>query len=138
VKRPLGLASLGMDAFKLECSVNDANSPVIEVVANSGAVATLVLAQCLKSLGNKSPVIKQGLQLRLLHLTGEAKCLSYITLNLYFCGRLGPILLQGVEAYVIKGMNANLLLGEETHGAWQLHTMRPEHEVYWQVGSSKH
>jgi hypothetical protein len=59
-------------------------------------------------------------------------------LNLYFQSQLGFVLLQGVEAYVIEGMNANLLIGEDTHHAWQLHTMRPEHEAYWQVGNSKH
>jgi hypothetical protein len=138
VKRPPGLASLGIDAFKLECHINDVNGSMIEVVADSGAAATLVSVQCLNSLGDHSPTIKQGLKLKLLHLTGEAWCLGYVTLTIYFCSQLGPMLLQGVKAYVVEGMNANLLIGEDTHCAWQLHTMRPEHNAYWQVGNSKH
>jgi hypothetical protein len=138
VKRPPGLASLGMDAFKLECHINDVNGPATEVVANSGVAATLISAQCLRSLGNRSPTIRQGLKLRLLHLTREAQCLGYITLNLYFHSQLGPVLLQGVEAYVVEGMNTNLLIGKYTHRAWQLHTMRPEHKAYWEVRDSEH
>ena len=137
-RKPPGLASLGSDAFKLNCRIGLPGATEIEVIADSGAAATLISKRCLDDLGSAAPVLKQGLKLRLLHLTGEAKCLGFVTMDLYFRSQLGTVLLRGVEAYVVDGMNANLLIGEDTHRAWQLHTMRPEHEAYWQVGDSPH
>ena len=46
--------------------------------------------------------------------------------------------LKGVEAYVVKDMKANMLIGEDTQRAWQLHIIRSEKGNYWQVGDSPH
>jgi hypothetical protein len=46
--------------------------------------------------------------------------------------------LKGVEAYIIKGMEANLLIGKDTQLAWQLHTIRPDRKRYWKIGDSPH
>ena len=35
-------------------------------------------------------------------------------------------------------MEANMLIGEDTQLAWQLHTIRPEGKRHWQVGDSPH
>ena len=48
------------------------------------------------------------------------------------------VCLKGVEAYVVKGMEANLLIGEDTQLAWQLHTIRPDGKRHWKVGDSPH
>jgi hypothetical protein len=63
-----------------------------------------------------------------------------VKLDLYFQSQLGPIQLRGVEAYVVKGMEANLLIGEDTQLAWQLHTIQPEGKRHWKVhvGDSPH
>jgi hypothetical protein len=75
-------------------------------------------------------------QIKLIQLTGAAKCSEYMKLDLYFHSQLGPVRLKGVEAYVV--MEANMLIGEDTQLAWQLHTMRPEGRCYWKVGDSPH
>ena len=59
-------------------------------------------------------------------------------IDLYFRSQLGPVCLKGVEAYVVKGMKMNLLIGKDTQLAWQLHTMHPEGSRYWKVGDSLH
>lgn len=59
-------------------------------------------------------------------------------LDLYFRSQLGPVCLKSVEAYVVKGMEANLLIGEDTQLAWQLHTIRPDGKRHWKVGNSPH
>ena len=46
--------------------------------------------------------------------------------------------LKGVEAYVVKDMKADMLIGEDTQRAWQLHIIRGEKGNYWQVGDSPH
>jgi len=43
-----------------------------------------------------------------------------------------------VEAYVVKGMQANLIVGEDTQLSWQLNTLRRGGKRYWQVGESEH
>ena len=59
-------------------------------------------------------------------------------LDLYFQSQLGPVCFQGVEAYVVKGMEVNMLIGEDTQLAWQLHTIHPGGKRYWKVGDSPH
>jgi hypothetical protein len=46
--------------------------------------------------------------------------------------------LKGVEAYVVKGMKANLLIGEDTQSKWRLQTLRTNEGTCWQVGNSPH
>jgi len=48
------------------------------------------------------------------------------------------VCLKGVEAYVVKDMKADMLIGEDTQRAWQLHTIRSEAGNFWQVGDSPH
>jgi hypothetical protein len=48
------------------------------------------------------------------------------------------VCLKGVEAYVIKDMEANLIISEDTQKAWQLHIMRKGDKSYWKVGDSLH
>lgn len=55
-----------------------------------------------------------GQKLKLLELTGSAKCSEYVRLNLYFHSQFRPVRLKGVEAYVVKGMQANMIIGEDT------------------------
>jgi hypothetical protein len=59
-------------------------------------------------------------------------------LNLYFHSQLGPVCLKGVKAYVLKDMEANLIISKDTQKAWQLHIMRKGDKSYWKVGDSPH
>ena len=51
---------------------------------------------------------------------------------------LGPVCLKGVEAYVVKDMEANLIVGEDTQLTWQLHTIWEEGRRHWKVSNSLH
>ena len=86
----------------------------------------LISQEFLKSLTALKPKTRTGQKLKLIQLTGLAGCTEYVRIDLYFRSQLGPICLKGVEAYVVKGMKANLLIGKDTQLAWQLHTMHPE------------
>ena len=59
-------------------------------------------------------------------------------LDLYFRSQLGPVRLKGVKAYVVKDMEANMLIGKDTQMAWQLHMMHPEGTQCWKVGDLPH
>ena len=137
-ERPAGHAVQGVDAFKVLCHVNSLNEPAVAVIGDSGAAPTLISHKFLQSLQASKPKPRTGSKLKLIQLTGSAGCSEYVKLDLYFRSQLGPICLKGVEAYVVKGMEANLLIGEDTQLAWQLHTIRPDGKRHWKVGDSPH
>jgi hypothetical protein len=137
-ERPAGHAVQGVDAFKLTCHVNNLKEPATVVIGDTGAAPTLISQRYLESLKLSKPRPRAGRRLKLLQLTGSAGCSQYICLNLYFHSQLGPVCFKGVEAYIVKNMEANLLIGESMSQAWQLHTMHDGAASYWQVGNSPH
>jgi hypothetical protein len=58
-------------------------------------------------------------------------------LNLYLRSQLGPVCLKGVEVYVVKEMQADLLIGEGTQQAWEIDTIR-KGKLHWLIGHSPH
>jgi hypothetical protein len=137
-KRPAGHAVLGVDAFKISCHVNSLKESTIAAVGDSGAAPTLISRAYLESLQHSKPRLRAGQKLKLIQLKGSAKCSQYVRLNLYFHSQLGPVCLKGVEAYVVDGMGSNLLIGEDTQLAWELHILRMKGKSYWKVGDSTH
>ena len=137
-ERPAGHAVRGVDTFKLRCHVNTLKEPAIIVIGDSGVAPTLISQRFLENLQASKPRRRGGAKLKLIQLTGSAKCSEYVKLDLYFRSQLGPVCLRGVEAYVIKNMEANLIVGEDTQLAWQLHTIREEGKRHWKVGNSPH
>ena len=137
-QRPAGHALQGIDAFKLLCHVNCLKEAAAIVVGDSGAAPTLISERFLSSLKWSQPKPRTGQKLKLLELTGSAKCSEYVRLNLYFRSQFGPVCFKGVEAYVVKDMKANMIIGEDTQLAWQLDTIRKNGARSWQVGDSAH
>ena len=137
-ERPAGHAVQGIDTFKVQCHVNCFKEPATPVVGDSGTAPTLISKGFLDRLQFSKPKPRAGRKLKLLQLTGSAGCSEYIQLNLFFRSQIGPVCLKGVEAYVVKDMKADMLIGEDTQRAWQLHIIRGENGNYWQVGDSPH
>ena len=137
-ERPAGHSVKGVDGFKLHCHVNSLREPAAIMIGNSGAAPTLISSSFLSKLTRTRPKACMGQKLRLIQLTGSARCSKYVKLDLYFRNQLGPVCFWGIEAYVVKGMEANMLIGEDTQLAWQLHTIRPGGKRYWKVGDSPH
>jgi hypothetical protein len=125
--KPPRLAVRGVDAFKLLCSINDPRKEPAVVVGDSGAAPTLISEEFLTQLTLLKPQLQKGGHLNLLQLTGQAVCDHYMRLDLWFHSQLGPVQLKGVEAYVAKGMKANLLIGEDTQSnGGSRHCARPK------------
>jgi hypothetical protein len=137
-ERPAGHAVQGVEAFKIRCHVNTLKEPAAIVIGDSGAAPTLISQDFLQNLQASKPKRRGGARLKLIQLTGSAKCSEFVKLDLYFRSQLGPVCLKGVEAYVVKDMEANLIIGEDTQLAWQLHTIRNGGKGHWKVGDSLH
>ena len=134
----MGHAAKGIDAFKVLCHVNCLKEAAAIVIGDSGAALTLISKKFLKGLKWSKLKPRTGKKLELIQLTGSAGCSEYVRLKLYFCSQFGPICLKGVEAYVVKNMTVNLLIGEDTQLAWQLNSIRNDGKRFWQVGTSEH
>ena len=137
-ERPTGHSMKGVDAFKLHCHVNSLREPAAIVIGDSGATPMLISSSFLSKLTRTKPKAHTGQKLKLIQLTGLAGCSEYMKLDLYFRSQLGPVCFKGVEAYIVKGMEANMLIGEDTQLVWQLHMIRPRGKRYWKVGDSPH
>lgn len=137
-KKPAGQAVHGVDALKLTCQVNSLKESPSIVIGDTGAAPTLISESFLNSLRATKPKRRKGRDLELNQLTGVADTSDYVKIDLYFASQLGTVRLQGVEAYIVKDMKANLLIGEDTQTAWQIHTIRARESKYWKIGDSPH
>lgn len=137
-QRPAGHAARGIDAFKVLCQVNCLKEAAAVVVGNSGAALTLISEWFLKDLKWSKLKPRQGQKLELIQLTGSTGSSEYVKLKLYFRSQFGPVCLKGVEAYVVKDMTANMLIGEDMQLAWQLNSIQNNGSRFWQVGLSAH
>ena len=132
-----GHAVQGINAFKLCCHVITMKEPAAVVIGDSGAAPTLISQKFLENLQASKPKRRGGAKLKLIQLTGSVKCSEYVKLDLYFQSQLGPVCFKRVEAYVVKDMEANLIV-EDMQLAWQLHTIREEGRKHWKIRSSLH
>ena len=137
-ERPAGHMVQGIDAFKVQCHINCFKEPATPVVGDSGAAPTLISKGFLDHLQFSKPKPRAGRKLKLIQLTGSTGCSEYVRLNLFFRSQIRPMCLKGVEAYVVKYMKADMLIGEDTQRAWQLHIICSKKGNYWQVGDSPH
>lgn len=76
--------------------------------------------------------------MKVLQLVGEAKCSGYIQFELHLQSQLGKVIVENLEAYIVKGMQTPLLLGEEFQKGWHLHTMHPNKGCHWCLGETEH
>ena len=95
-ERPAGHAVRGVDAFKLRCHINTLKEPAVVVIGDSGAAPTLISQRFLEKLQASKPKRRGGAKLKLIQLTGSAKCSEYVKLDLYFRSQLGPVCFKGV------------------------------------------
>lgn len=79
---PEGLGSLGSQALQIKGSVVDAAGKSIPIRLDSGADITLMSEDYYNSVQGL-PKLKEGLRMKLYHLTGHAKVLGYIRTILF-------------------------------------------------------
>ena len=107
-------------------------------MGDSGVALTLISENFLKGLKWSKPKPCTGKKFNLIQLMGSTGCSEFVWLKLYFCSQFGPVCLKGVEAYIVKNMTTNLLIGEDTQLAWQLNSIQNNGKRFWQVGTSVH
>ncbi|KAL1669786.1 hypothetical protein GGF50DRAFT_43509, partial [Schizophyllum commune] len=123
--QPDGLGSRGVRALRLPVYLRTLNSPAVEGRLDSGADITLLSEDEYLSWPVKErPIIREGMRMRLYHLTGETKVLGYVKFPLFAEADSGELVRFDVEAYVVRGMKVPLLLGEDFQTTYELGVTR--------------
>ena len=90
---------------------------------DSGADITLMSEDFWSSIPGL-PKPKEGLRMKLYHLTGSAKVLGYIRTTLFMPRENGSFISFDLEAYVVRNMRVPLLLGEDFQTTYELGVTR--------------
>ena len=132
--RPPGCSFLGAKATEAYASINELDAKPISVIIDSGSDITLILQKTLDQM-LKAPKIRMGQRIKLIQVTGKAIITGYVTLDLIFRTPQGPVQIN-VEAYVVKGMSAEFILGNDFTDQYSISVIRDEGETTLKFGNS--
>src|SRR6266849_3208392 len=120
---PDGMGSLGTHALIAEVRIGSNEADPVKGRLDSGADITLMSEEFWAALPDR-PTPKEGVRMKLYHLTGQAKVLGYIKTKLFMTTFDGTTVEFDLEAYVIKDMRVPLLLGEDFQTAYEIGVKR--------------
>lgn len=133
--RPPGTAFLGASASTAQCHLGAIEAPTRPVLIDTGSDITLISYSVCMSL-KPQPKIKQGQKVKLVQVTGLTTIAGFIQITLYFDSPKGPVAMP-VEAYVVKGMNSDFILGNDFADQYQLSIIRDNKGTQLLLGESK-
>ena len=121
--KPDGLSSLGSQALHIRAHVQSIGRGEVKARLDSGADITLMSEEFWEKMGTLMKP-KEGMRMKLYHLTGHAKVLGYVKTRLYTKTTDNSWIGFELEAYVVRGMRVPLLLGEDFQTAYELNVKR--------------
>ena len=132
--RPPGCSFLGAKATEAYASINELDAKPIPVIIDSGSDITLISQKALDQM-LKAPKVRMGQRIKLIQVTGKAVITGYVILDLIFRTPQGPVRMN-VEAYVVKGMSAEFILGNDFADQYSISVIRDEGETTLKFGKS--
>ena len=121
--KPEGLGSLGSQALHFKGYVQSIGRGEVKARLDSGADITLMSEEFWNKISTLMKP-KEGLRMKLYHLTGHAAVLGYVRTRLYTRTTDDTWICFELEAYVVKDMRVPLLLGEDFQTAYELNVKR--------------
>ncbi|KAH9916136.1 uncharacterized protein B0H18DRAFT_885162, partial [Fomitopsis serialis] len=122
---PAGHSTVGVAALSFQLRFGSLSHPLVTCRADSGADISLISQEYLETLPSASrPKIRQGLRMNLFQLTGGFRITGYVQTQVYVETEQGHVLKMVAECYVVPGMSAPLLLGEDFHVNYELSVTR--------------
>jgi len=115
---PPGTTFLGAQLSKATVSLNSPNGLISQIIINSGSNISLILSKLLERF-NPPLRLKEGQNIKIDQVTGWSSTNQYIPLDLYFKTSPDLVVLH-LEAYIIKDMNAPLILGNNFTNQYSL------------------
>lgn len=132
--RPPGCAFLGASATMARGLLTREATSLTDIIVDSGSDITLISYHAWEQLPNP-PAIHTGQKVSLVQVTGKTTITGYVELPVLFETPEGFVELS-VEAYVVKGMNAPFILGNDFADQYSLSLIREDTDSYLQFGSS--
>lgn len=122
---PVGFSALGIAVFHLKGRINRIDGEEVVARVDSGADITLMSEEFYGQLDGL-PRPKEGIQMKLFQLTGDAKVLGYVLFDLLLQDEKGFWYGFQVEAYIVHRMTVPLLLGEDFSSSYAISQHRTE------------
>ena len=121
-RKPDRLSSLGSQVLHIRAHVQSIGRGEVKARLDSGADITLMSEEFWEKMGTLMKP-KEGMCMKLYHLTGHAKVLGYVKTRLYTKTTDNSWIGFELEAYLVRGMRVPLLLGEDfqTSGSYHLY-----------------
>lgn len=134
MSRPPGCSFLGVQATETLASLNELEECPVPIIIDSGSDLSLISEKTLDQMWKPSK-IRTGQRIKLIQVTGNAIITGYVTLDFYFETDEGPVLIK-VEAYVVKGMSAPFILGNDFADQYSVSLLREEGQSTLLFGKS--
>ncbi|KAI0077536.1 hypothetical protein K474DRAFT_1583976, partial [Panus rudis PR-1116 ss-1] len=109
--RPPGSSFLGAHATTIQAHLGLNERDPTPVIVDSGSDITLISESALQGMSHP-PKLKNGQKVRLVQVTGNATINGFVHIDLYFSTDQGTVKMP-VEAYVVRGMSAPFILGND-------------------------
>lgn len=120
--------------LKTTAHLGGPNGLSAEVIIDTGSNITLISRETLRAIPN-APKPRQGRRYRLVQIVGKASLEGYVNLDVVFETPKGPVSLR-VEAYVIQGMTAPFIFGNDFADQFQLSIIRSQEQTRLVFGES--
>lgn len=132
--RPPGTSFMGVQPTSVKAWIGEYGKVPENIIADSGADITLVSQEVLKKMEDP-PKIKTGQPLNLVQVTGNAELKGFVTFPIFIDTDQGLVELS-LDAYVVKGMTAPLLLGNDFADQYSISIIREEGTTHLLFGES--
>ncbi|KAJ3743020.1 hypothetical protein DFH05DRAFT_1401285, partial [Lentinula detonsa] len=132
--RPSGCSFLGARATEALGYINSKDNKPVPITFDTGSDITLISSTALQAL-TKPLRVRAGQKINLIQVTGQTQIEGYVPLDLIFETNGGPVKMS-VEAYVVKGMSAPFILGNDFADQYAISTIRKEGRTHLQFGDS--
>jgi hypothetical protein len=114
--------------------VNGLNVDPMKVIVDSGSDITLMSQKALDKV-SRPLKLKGGQDIEFIQVTGKASISGLVTLNLFSHTSEGPMKLT-VEAYIVNGVSAPFILGNDFSDQYSISIIREEGAAYLECGNS--
>jgi hypothetical protein len=125
---------LGSKSVTSEGWLGSYKSNKIKIIFDTGSDITLISESVLKRL-DKRPKIHTGVKVKLVQVTGQTTITGYTVVPIYIETPDGPVKFE-VEAYVVKGMSAPFILGNDFSDQYNFSVIREDGKTEIQLGNS--
>lgn len=122
MSRPPGTAYLGSSPTMATAQIGESKEDRTDIIIDTGSDITLISHKFWSSM-KQAPKEKAGQKVGLVQVTGKTSTNGYVNTNLTFETVEGSVKMQ-VEAYIIKGMKAPFILGNDFASQYKLSVNR--------------